>query len=213
MPETIENFVAKLQADGVQAGQAKADELIAAAEEKAKAIIADAQAQADKKIADAENQAQSRLARSDSELNLAARDTIAKLRQTLCDCLNTLVEQSSQAQLEDVDFIGKVLKEIIDQYVLADLSKRSVIHINVSHESLKKLKDWAIATMGQEVVENVRPMLNIKDKLSQAGFEYTVDNGTIEVTRDSVTELLSGLVTPGLRKVIDNATEKQGKDS
>lgn len=210
MSESIENFVAKLQADGVQAGKAKAGEIIADAEKKSQSIIDEAQEKANKILADAQNDAAATLARSKSDLDLAARDTVAKLQETLCDSLNTLMQKAAQAPLEDVTFIGEVLKEIIDQYVKADLHAKNIIKINVQPETLKKLKDWAIKTVGEEIVENVRPMLDIKSKLNQAGFEYTVKNGTVEVTRDSVTQLLADLVTPSLREVLESAEKTSG---
>ena len=212
MSDSIENFVAKLQADGVQAGQAKADEIIAGAEKKAQSIIDDANEKAKKIVADANDEAVASLARSKSDLELAARDTVSKLQEALCNCLNGLLQSASETQLEDVAFLGHVLKEIIDQYVKADLHAKTIIKINVQPETLKQLKDWAIKTVGEEIVENVRPMLDIKSKLNQAGFEYTVKNGTVEVTRDSVTQLLSQLVTPSLREVLTTAVKSSGAE-
>lgn len=202
MAETIEDFVAKLQKEGVDAGKSKADEIIASAKSQAEDIVADAKKQAEKILADAKADAQSTVARSKTELDLAARDTVGKLRETLCDCLKSLVAESAEQKLDEVDFLGDVLKEIVDQYVKADITGKTVIKINVSPKNRERLKAWAFKALGQAVVEKFRPCFHIQDKLHQAGFEISVETGTIEVTRDSVVEILSDMVTPELRKVL-----------
>ncbi len=202
MSETIEDFVAKLQMEGVQAGQTKADEIIASAKSQAADIVAEAKKQAQKILSDAKTDAQSTVARSKTELNLAARDTVGRLRETLCDCINLIIAQAATQKLDDIDFIGDILKEIVDQYVKADIKGKTLIDINVSPQNREQLKAWAFKTLGQTVVEKFRPCIQIKDKLNQAGFEFSVETGTIEVTRDSVVDILSDMVTPELRKIL-----------
>lgn len=215
MPDTIEAFVNKLQQEGVQAGQAEAEKLRADAQAQAEKIIADAKAQAESIVSDAEAEAASRLDRAQTEMELAARDTVSRLRDRLTDALNALFAQASREQLSDVDFLGKALHEIVMLYAQAEREQKSVVHINVPAEMRDKLKTWAFQELGAEAVEAARPRFSLKGKLAQAGFEYEVHGGTVEVTVESVTQLLSDMVTPALqdllRKAADLPEEAAGK--
>jgi len=208
MAESIEAFVAKLQEEGVQAGRQEAEKLRADAGTQAGQIISDAEEQAEKIVADARAQGEKILTRSKADLELAARDTVLRLREALSEALRAIVSRGVQKPLEDVDFVGKALHEIIAAYARADAEGASNIKIDVPDEMRQKLVDWALAEMGAEAGEKVRTGIDLHGRLSQAGFEYAVDGGTVEVTLSSVVDLICGLVTPSLRDVIERAAQK-----
>jgi V/A-type H+-transporting ATPase subunit E len=212
MAETIETFVTKLQQEGVEAGRAEADKIKQEARKQAEQIVDDAQKQAEDIVSQAKKQADELVERSKTELQLAARDTVARLREALTAALQAVLTEAAKSKLEDIDFLGQTLHDIVMSYAKADLQHRSVIRINVSSETRDKLKEWAFKEVGQEVVEQVRPSLDLKGRLKKAGFEYRVDGGTVEVTQDSVVETLCDILTPALRELIDNAVaEQQGE--
>ena len=211
MVDTIEAFVGKLQADGVEAGRAAAEKLKADAQAQADAIAAKAQADAEKILADAKAEAESIIARGRSELQLASRDTVATLRQSLNDCLNALLAESAKAVLKDLDFLGRTLHDLVILYAKADLERKLHVEINVPGEIRDGLKEWAFKELGNEAIAEVRPSFTLRDKLRQVGFEYTVDGGTVEVTLDSVVAMLSEMITPALRETLDEALKKNGE--
>jgi V/A-type H+-transporting ATPase subunit E len=210
MEDSIETFVAKLQEEGVQAGQAAADRIRAEAKADAEQIIAEAKAQAEQIVAEAEANAKNVLERSKTDLQLAARDTVARLRDTLTDCLNAIIAEGAHATLVDLNFLGKTLHEIVMLYAKADLEHKLHIDINVPGEIHSGLKEWAFRELAEKAVAQIRPSLDLHGRLRQVGFEYTVEGGgTVEVTVDSVVELLSGMVAPALREVLAQAAAKR----
>lgn len=211
MAETIETFVEKLQKQGVEAGQAEAEEIRAKAREDADRIIEDAKKQAEEITSDAEKEARSTLERSQSELNLAARDTVARLRKTIETILESLLSRAAGEQLTDLAFLGQIMHEIISLYAKADVEGKPMIKLNVPHETQEKLAEWALGEISHGI-DGEHPLINFKGTLGQAGFEYEIDGGTVEVTVDSVVELLSGIISPTLRKVIQEAAG-DSKDS
>jgi len=209
MSHTIETFVAKLQEEGVQAGQAAAEKLQAEAQAQAEKIRSDAEEKAQAILVDAEAQAKATLDRSQTDLALAARDTVAQLRQTLSDCLNAVFAEGVKTTLSDLDFLGKTLHEIVLLYAKADLERKLHIDINVPGPIRDDLRNWALKELGQSALAKVRPSLDLKGRLQQVGFEYTVEGaGTVEVTLESVVDVLSRLVTPALRDVLAKAAER-----
>jgi hypothetical protein len=51
--------------------------------------------------------------------------------------------------------------------------------------------------------------VNLHGALSTAGFEYKVSGGTVEVTPESVVQVLSEIVTPQLQQLIVSSQEGQ----
>ncbi len=205
MAETIESFVAKLQEEGVQAGRKEADRLRAEAERQAADIIDQARKQAEKILADANQQAEQALARSRTELELASRDAVLRLQEALSRSLSDILGHDAGDLLADSDFLGSLLHDVVMTYVQADFAQREVLRINVSPEMRDKLISWALKVIGEETVERVRPSIDLKGTLADAGFEYTISGSTVEVTRESVVEALMDLVAPPLREVLAKA--------
>ncbi|HUT01736.1 MAG TPA: hypothetical protein VM031_04735 [Phycisphaerae bacterium] len=219
MAETIESFVAKLQEEGVQAGRKEAERLHAEAEEQAGKIIRQARQQAEKILADATRQAEETRARSRTDLELASRDAMLRLQEALGRALSAILADEAGRLLADSDFLGKLLHEIVLKYVEADFARKEVFRINVPREMRDHLISWAIKELGEQLVQRVRPAIDLEGTLADAGFEYTIAGSTVEVTRSSVVETLMEMVGPGLRDVLARtaAEEKapgkdQGKD-
>ncbi|MHC4563741.1 MAG: hypothetical protein ACYS8X_13350 [Planctomycetota bacterium] len=207
MPETIESFVAKLQAEGVDAGRQEGDKLRSDAQADADRIIAEAKAQAEKILADARTEADNALTRGKTELALAARDTMLKLQEAVNKALQGLVAAAIGEPMADTAFIGKLLHEVIMLYVKDLQEHKEVMGINVPESMRQELSDWAMREIGQAVVEGVRGSVDVRSTLATAGFEYTVSGATVEVTPDSVTQSLTELLTPALREVLSKAAQ------
>ncbi len=217
MAGNIESFVAKLQEEGVQAGQQAAEKIIADAQSQAAKIISDAKKQAEDIVSGAKKQAEDTLARNRVELNLAARDAVLRLRETLDKALGAVIARGVQVKLENTEFIGTLLHDLILDYAKRDIEGKVAVNINVAPDMRQKLVDWALHEIGQDAIDKARKNVSIdlKGTLAASGFEYRVDGATIEVTLDSVTETLKDLVGPELRKIIDAAagqTETRTQD-
>jgi len=205
MVESIESFVAKLQADGVQAGQQAAAKIRTQAEAEARQIIHQAKAQAQKILAEADQQAQATLAHVREELKLAVRDAVARLRECLKAALRTVLANAAKEPLSDPAFLAKLLHELVLLYAQADAAGQRTIQVNLPPESHRQLVDWALHELGKSLAAEGHRGVQLQKTLSQAGFEIKTDEGTVEVTTDSVVEVLSELVSPALRKVVADA--------
>jgi len=205
MAETIESFVARLQAEGVQAGEQAAKTIREEAERKAEETIAQARQQAEAILADAQRQAKQELAQAKSEMELAARDTVLSLRETLSRALKVIVAHKARGQLSDAEFLKGILHEVVMAYARQDSQGQTDIRVKVAPEMKARLTEWALGEMGRGLAASSGVSVDLKAVLRDAGFEYTVDGSTVEVTTDSVTAALSEIVGPELRKVIVQA--------
>lgn len=211
MVQTIEAFVEKLQTEGVQEGQKQAKQICSQAQTDAEEVLAEAKVQAEKIIAQAKSEAENIAQRNQSELKLACRDTVAKLRQTLVKVLQAVLTRKVADKLEDTDFLGKLLHEIVTMYAKTLHESKEQLTINVQAEMRDKLVDWAIHEMGKDKAAGVRGTFDFKGTLANSGFEYSLDGATVEVTLESVVESLRQMISPALGKIIDQALE--AKDS
>ena len=210
MAETIESFVAKLQTEGVEAGQQAAEKLRGEARQDAETIVADATAEAKKIVADATAEAESILARSQTELKLAARDAAMRLRDALGRALSAALARGVEQKLGETDFLGNLLHELVMLYCKSDAAGGKTIRIDVPESMRNALTHWAVTEIGCDGSKHVT--IDLKGTLKQAGFEYTVAGATVEVTVDSVVDVLSELVGPSIRALFDQGLVDENQD-
>jgi V/A-type H+-transporting ATPase subunit E len=210
MPESLESFVKKLQSEGVDAGKEAAEKIKKEAKQKAEKILADAKNEAEEIVAKAKGDAEKQLSRAQTELELAVRDTILKLRESLGRVLSTLLTKRVEKQLADADYLGDIMREVIVAYAKADAGQRTRIAINVS----KKMRDTLDDRVLQDLFQNLQgeqDKMGLQATLSKAGFEYKIHGATVEVSAASVSELLSDMVSPALQDIIDKVVGTQGE--
>ena len=175
------------------------------ARQQAERITAQAAQDAEKVLADAKGEAENIVTRGRTELELAARDAVGKLRDALGKALGAVLAGGVREKLDDEDFIGEALHEIITAYGQAELEGKKSIRINVPEPMRQKLVQWAIAHVGSDNLGGEHITIDLMGTLNQAGFEYTVAGATVEVTVDSVVEVLTDLVGPAVREILETA--------
>lgn len=204
MAETIESFVAKLKTQGVEQGRQQADQILAEAQAQAEKIVSAAKAEAEQVLAAAEKQGQELLARSQTELGLAARDASIKLRETLVKSLQSVIAGPVGESLNDAEFLRSVMTDIMNRYVAADIEGTGVIKLNLNDKKYHELAEWAIKQI-RSSAKHDGIGIDLKGTLRQAGFEYNITGATVEMTQESIVEIMMGLVGPKLREVFSSA--------
>lgn len=208
MPKNIEAFVETLKSEGVDAGKKAAERIETEAQAQADQIIAKAKAKADQVIADANAEAGKIKSRMDSSLELATRDALLTLKEKLSQLLNSLLAREVGKVLSQEETLASVLREVIPAYAKAD-SQASVSAEIVVPEKLKgKLLESTLKDL-VKTLKNQGIQADVKNSLAQAGFEYKIEGSTVEVSTDSVTALLSDMIDPELRHILDSAVANQ----
>ncbi len=213
MSGAIETFVARLQADGVEAGKRDGDQIRSAAKADAEKILAEARAEAERLRAAAERDAQRSVTKAKVELDLAVRDTIARLRAQLVAAIEAVMASAARDQLRDAGFIAKLLDQIVSAYAAAHIANDKTLIINVSADTHRDLLQWALSVLMAEREKGRELKFDLFGSLQTAGFEYRLDNAAVEVTQESVVEVLSQMVAPELRAIIEGATGADSDDA
>ena len=202
MADTIEAFVARLQAEGVEAGRREAAKLVEEAGKKADGLVQAAEARAAKIVADAEVQAQATLAKGKTELQLAARDAVLALRERLGRILRAVLLRKAREALSDANFLKPLIHDALVEYAKADSEGKDLVKVTVPPEFHSQLAEWLV----REVMHRSDVgQIDLKGTLAEAGFEYEIAGKNVEVTAGSVVEMLSEMVGPALRELLDEA--------
>lgn len=198
---TLESFVAKLQAEGVEAGRREAERLTAEAEREAREIVRKARVQAERLESEAASRAEAELERGRAELRLAFRDTMLELQAALRRALDGVLAGAADDAMRDPSFVADLIREAVAAYARSDAE--GVEEVRMSAESLERLEQWAGAELAGLLGEDAAL---VSGPLADAGFEFRVGGGTVEVTVEAVTAKLLELVTPYLRDVVASSS-------
>lgn len=208
MAHTVQSFIDTLRSDGVEAGRKAAEEIRREAEEQAEQLVAEAQAKAGKIVEEAEQERQKTLERTRIDLELAARDTVARLRDVLSQAVNRVLAQATSKTFDDADFLKELIRDVASAYAQSDAAGKQSLDLNVAEPMKRKLADWAIATFHHGQGDQ-KLSVELHGALATAGFEYKLSGGTVEVTPDSIVQVLSQIVTPQLHELIAAGQEGQ----
>ncbi|MBN1441533.1 MAG: hypothetical protein JXA90_02440 [Planctomycetes bacterium] len=210
MADTIESFVARLQAEGVQAGEEQAEKLRAEARAQAEELVRKAEEEAAKIVAGAQAEAERILARSRTELDLAARDAVFKLREALSRVLEGLLRAQVAEQLSSEEFLKTLIREVISRYAAADREGKSALQLNLPDNLRSSLGSWVVAEL-QGAEAGKQGGVDVRGTLRQAGFEVRTSGGTLEVTVESVVETLKEMVGAALKERLESALKEAGR--
>ncbi len=202
MAESIETFVAKLKAEGVDAGRAEAEALKSQAEAEAAGIIKKAKDEADAIVAKAKSEGEQIAVQAREDLRIAARDAVLELRQSLSQILTGVLQGEVKSALGDADFVKNALQELVREHAKSELTGDLKARIAVDQKLAKPLAEWAMRALN-----NGGKSVDVQGSLKSAGFEYRTADGILEVTEESVTDLLKEIVAPAIRDILDAASK------
>lgn len=203
MAQTIESFVEKLQTEGVDAGKKAADELLGEARSQADQIIAEANEKAAGIVADAQAEAGRNSERERNDLDLAIRDAVLAFRSRISEAVGALLVHEVGKSLSDTDFLVKLIGDIVASYAHEDARSGEQIRISVNPDATAAITDWALKYLSSDNPEHAH--VDLKSTLKTVGFEYRVSESTVEVTLESIVDVLREQVNPQLRDVLDRA--------
>jgi vacuolar-type H+-ATPase subunit E/Vma4 len=204
---SLEAFVQKLHTEGVEAGRAAAERILAEAEHAAKTRIADANEQAREIVERARAESETIRARAESELRLAVRDAVLRLQEALSRALRATIWDGVRKRLDDREFLAPLIRDVVMRYVEADAAGNAPIAIMVSEDVRRQLATWALEAFAESA--QGQKLAELRGTLADSGFACRVSDGTVEVTADSVVEVLWEMVGPELRNRIAAAVEQE----
>ena len=117
MENKLKELTDRLYGEGLEKGRIEADRLVAEAKEKAAKILADAAAEAEQIVKKAEAKAADTEKNSMTEIQLAGRQAVAKIKSELAGAIiaKTSTEAVKAASV-DAEFVKKLLLEVAENW-------------------------------------------------------------------------------------------------
>lgn len=193
---TLDEFIDRLQSEGVEAGLKEAEQIRAAADDEAAAVVQEAREESRQLVAQAEERARMILADAKRELSQVVRDVRLELRTSLERILTSLLEEGLERPLEDPELLSRILVEVVSAYARSDAAGET-LEVDVRPELVEQLEAAAPAMLGRALADRAR--LDVRDGLRRAGFEYRIRDAVVEVSPESVAEKIAGMMSPQLR--------------
>ena len=113
MENKLKELTDRLYGEGLEKGRLEADRLVAEAKEKAAAILAEAKAEAEQIVKKAEAKAADTEKNSMTEISLAGRQAVAKIKSELAGAIIAKTStEAVKAACVDAEFVKKLLLEV-----------------------------------------------------------------------------------------------------
>jgi len=188
MAEDLQSLLEKINREGVEKAQAKADEIVAAAKAKADALIKSAHEEADKSKADAEKAAADYAARAAETVKQSARDTVLKVEESVTQLLTNLLAKDVDAALAKPETVGALVADAIKGLA-------GTAEVALPAQLAPALKAQ-LAAQGNVTV--------VMDETLGTGFSVRLDNGRVEhaFTGEAVATELAKRLRPDLAKLV-----------
>jgi V/A-type H+-transporting ATPase subunit E len=202
MDTQVKELIETIKADGVQAAEKQAEQIVAAAEEKAQHIIAEANKQADSIRSKAETDRQRTEAAGMEALQQSGRDLILGVQARLTAMFKSVVEEGTRSAMS-----GDALASAIEKVVTAwSQGREEDISILLSPEDQKALESSLRARLGGKLADGaeVVPTQALKN-----GFRLSTKGGDVyyDFSAEAVADALAAFLAPRLGDALREAVK------
>ena len=199
MAENLQNLLERIQKEGVQTAEQKADQIIKDAEAKAQSILNDAKTQAQSDVAKAETEAKSFDAHAKQSIQQAARDVVLSVQRQIDKTLQSIVRQKVSEALS-ADGLKNIVLKVAEAYAKG-LPNEARIEVLLSEDERRAIGDALVAEFGKSAQTGLT--VSASDTII-SGFSLSVVDGNVEhdFSGEAVTEALCALLRPRLAELI-----------
>ncbi len=197
MADQIKELIDKIQQEGVQAAQAKAEQITQSAQAQAQEIIAKAKRDADKLILQAREEISKTEHSSKTALEQAGRDLLLKLRAEINAALKAIILLNLRQVLSPAE-----LSRLIFKLVRAPGTKeKGDIIVSLSKRDLEKIEKGFLGKLKDEIKKGLS--LRAAEDI-QGGFVISYDQGRshFDFTDERLAEYIGAYLGPKLSQIL-----------
>lgn len=197
----LEELIAQIKKDGVQAAESQAEAILISAKAEAEKIISDAQAQADRIISNAKNENEKIVKSGEDAIRQAGRNLLISFRESVARELKAIVSKNINAVYSSDDF-AKLVINMVECW--ANKPDTEDISLILNSNDLSKLEDVLLAELREKMLGGVT--LKANDNFD-GGFRIATDNATVyyDYSAEAVTDMLSNYLSPKVTALLKEA--------
>ena len=200
MENKLKELTDRLYGEGLEKGRLEADRLVAEAKEKAAAILAEAKAEAEQIVKKAEDKAADTEKNSMTEISLAGRQAVAKIKSELAGVIIAKTStEAVKAATVDAEFVKKLLLEVAKNWsgVAEQVSLKALLPAALEAEFAKVFEASAkeLLAAGVEVGYSKEVKSGFKVGAKDGGYYISFTDESFEALldeylREKVSQLL-----------------------
>lgn len=201
MQNKLQELTEKLYKEGLSKGTTEAEQIVAKAKADAQQIVDKAKKDAEQIIATAKSNAAEISKNSDSELKMAARQTINTVKQEIEEVITAnAITPSVNAAFQSPEFIQAIVKEAIAKFNPAGEANNS-LEVLLPVEKKEQLEQYFTAKVGEVlgIYVDVRFSKGVK-----SGFKIAPKNGgyMVSFTEQDFDNLFRAYLRPRLVELL-----------
>jgi V/A-type H+-transporting ATPase subunit E len=202
MSEELQSLLDRIEKDGVDKANARADEIVAAAEAKAAELVKNAEAQAAAYMVKAEEDSKAFETRSAKALDQSARDVILSVERSVAAIFARIAGEEI-AQALDIETVRSCVASLIESYTKAD-AEGTRLAITLSDKQSADV----VAYLSQKFQTQLTNGVTIEGSdVIGSGFKVAVTDKEVEhdFTGQAVAEALGNLLRTDLATIVKGA--------
>ena len=203
MEMQLKELLERINAEGVQSAERKAQEITREAERRADEIVAQAKREAAELVSRAKSEAAAFESSGREALKQAGRDLILKVRQQILDLFRAVVDRETSGALGT-----RVVEEAVVSLIRAwGREKTDDVEILIPASQGEKLQQALLAKLAEEVRKGLR--IELLPGI-EAGFRVSEKGGSAyyDFTPEGISEFLLRYLSPRLSSLLQEALEK-----
>jgi V/A-type H+/Na+-transporting ATPase subunit E len=199
MADQIKELIEKIQTEGVQAAQSKAQEIENEAKEKADWILQKANAQAKKIIEDAQDTAKRVQSSGQAALGQTGRDVLLSLKKEIVSMLQRLIQAEVGALLKPEE-LSKIITSMANTY---GSKSGSDIAVFLNDQDKQALEKHFLEKLKMELKKGIE--LRLQEDI-RAGLTISFDNGKsqFDFTDREIANYVGSFLQPAIAKLLNN---------
>ena len=197
----LQELIAQIKKDGVDAAEDQAATIINDAKAQAEKIIADAQAQADKILQNAKTENEKMVRSGEDAIRQAGRNLLISFRESIAKELRAITGDAIDAAYTQEKLSGLILS-VVESWTKDPENENLTVILN--EQDLAALESTLLAALKEKMLQGIT--LKTSDNFD-GGFRIAVQDGSAyyDYSSEAVVDMLSGYLSPRVVQLLKEA--------
>ena len=197
----LQELIAQIKKDGVEAAETQAEAILTAAKSEAEKIVSDAKTEAEKIISDAKADNERMVKSSEDAIRQAGRNLLISFRESITKELKAIVGENV-ASVYSSEGLAQIIIGAVSNWTNNPDAEDITVVLN--SEDLKKLEDTLLQGLKEKMQNGIT--LKANDNFD-GGFRIAVNDGGAyyDYSAGAVTDMLSNYLSPKIAALLKEA--------
>lgn len=179
MHSSVEELTRKIYQEGIEKAEKEAQEIINEAHQKAQKIVEKGEMKSKTMIHNAEKRAADLKVKNETEMRLAARQSLSTLKQKIRDLLVwEVTSKPLKSAFNDKEFIQELIKKLVN-FWLENFGQKEGLNILLPKKDYDEAQEY-VREQAQEFLKN-KIQIDFNDKMTN-GFQISPEDGRFKVS-------------------------------